>query len=428
MKLFVKYNRINLSATITVFLIGSFAFYFMLRYILINQLDHSLESEHQEALAYLSNHGTLPEIENTKNEYTTYTKVNAPQRLTFRSVSISVYNKREWVRNISFTTKVGGDYYLVSVNILLEETEDLLQAIIGISIGMIALILLITLLINRQIISRMWQPFYQSIEKVKNYNLASQQPIDLPVPKVDEFYLLNQSIRNMTERIQKDYQSLKDFTGYAAHEMQTPLSVIRTKLDLLMQNESFLQQSPQYITDIENAIIKLSRLYQSLLLLTKVENKQFVLNEKIDLKEIVDERCAQNADLAAARNIKLSVDTISYPIVFHHQLAEIIVNNLLNNALRYNNTGGVIDVSLRTGRLTVANTSAIPPLDSDQLFTRFYRHSDTKADGNGLGLSIIKQICDWAQYPVSYSYSAGVHCFTIQFYHTAAAQINSSQA
>lgn len=427
MKLFVKYNRINLSATIIVFLIGSFAFYFLLHYIFINQIDHSLQSEHQEILAYLSHHGTLPEIENTKNEYSTYTKVNAAYPITFRSINMPVYHKQVWVRNVSFTAKAGGDYYLVSVNILLGETEYLLRATIYISVGMIAMILIISLLINRQIISRLWQPFYQSIDKVKNYNLASQQPIDLATSEIDEFNLLNHSIRSMTERIQKDYQSLKDFTGYAAHEMQTPLSVIRSKLDLLMQNESFLQQNPQYITDIENAVNKLSRLYQSLLLLTKVENKQFVLNEKIDLKEIADERCTQSAELAASRGIGLTTDTTACPIVFHHQLAEIIINNLLNNALRYNIQGGKIAVTLKDGKLTVANTSAIPALDSAQLFTRFYRHGDTKADGNGLGLSIVKQICDWAQYPVSYSYSAGMHQFTIQFYHTAASQLNPLQ-
>jgi len=414
-KLFVKYNRINVSATIIVFLIGSISFYFLLRYILINQLDHSLESEHQEIVNHLAIHNALPEINNTKNEYTGYAKVAALYPVSFHSIQREIYNKDKWVREVQFGEKVSNDFYLITVDIPLEETEDLLQAIILVSICIIALILVTSYLINRQIISRLWKPFYQSIDQVKNYNLSSQQSTEVIVTNIDEFSLLNQSIQSMTERIQKDYQSLKDFTGHAAHEMQTPLSVIRNKFDLFIQNADFVRHNPQYITDIEEAVNKLSRLYQSLLLLTKVENRQFILNEKIDLEKIIKVKYAQIAELAASKNIDIVLDTTPFFILFHQQLAEIVINNLFNNAFRYNKVAGRIEVLLKDDKLSVANTSEIPELDSELIFQRFYRHSSTKEDGNGLGLSIVKQICDLANYKLMYAYTSGMHTFTIQF-------------
>ena len=131
----------------------------------------------------------------------------------------------------------GSRYYLVKVEAPLDETEALLRIIIGVTIVMIAIILLAGFLINRIVIGRLWKPFYETIKRVRAYHLTDQEALKLEKADIDEFALLNQSINEMVERIQQDYGSLKDFTGQAAHEMQTPLAVIRTKLDALMQQE-----------------------------------------------------------------------------------------------------------------------------------------------------------------------------------------------
>jgi len=219
----------------------------------------------------------------------------------------------------------------------------------------------------------------------------------------------------MTESIQRDYKSLKEFTGNAAHEMQTPLAIIRSKLDMLMQDETILQQSGQNIAEIEKAVARLSRLYQSLLLLIKVENKQFILDEVVELDKLVIEKCAEYQEMAESKNLNIHAKTVPVTLRFHQHLAEIVINNLLSNALRYNRPGGTIDIVLSSSRLTISNTSAIPQLDKQHIFQRFYRHERIKEDGNGLGLSIVKQICDLAGYTIEYYYNDAVHSFTISF-------------
>lgn len=414
MKLFEKYNRLNITATILTFVIGSCTFYFLLNYILIRELDEKLQAEQQEIVTYTTLHNSLPEIIHTKEQYTFYQPANAPGLTIFSSGRHKYDNEEENYREIHFTVPAGGKYYLVTVATPLEETESLLQAIIEVTIAMVALILLTGYLINRTVIRRLWKPFYQTIGKMKTYHLSDQDTLALERVDIDEFSLLNQSINEMIGRIQQDYSSLKNFTGQAAHEMQTPLAIIRTRLDMLMQNENLLEQNAHNITDIEKAVHRLSRLHQSLLLLTKVENRQFALNEQVQLDVVIADKCAEYAELMEAMNLTVNLNLQPTTILFHQHLADILINNLLNNATRYNKPGGVIDIELQNNRLTISNTSATQQLDLNKLFKRFYR-DDNSQEGTGLGLSIVKQICEMAGYTIDYEYSNDKHTFIIMF-------------
>src|ERR1019366_8881050 len=144
----------------------------------------------------------------------------------------------------------------------------------------------------------------------------------------------------------------------------TPLAIIRTKLDMLMQNETVLKNNTQQIIDIEKAVHRLSRLHQSLLLLTKVENKQFVLNEEIMLDKIIEDKCNEYTEMAEEMHLNISLSLQPLTLLFHQQLADILVSNLLNNAIRYNIPGGRIEIVLQGHKLTVSNTSANNQLDN----------------------------------------------------------------
>ena len=415
MKLLDKYNRLNITATILTFLIGSCTFYFVLNYILISEIDETLQTEQQETLAYVKTHNALPEIIPTKDQYISFTPTTPGTNTIFITLGKTLNKEEEPFREIQFTVKVGDRYYLARVDKPLEETESLLQVIIIVTIAMIAVILLIGFLFNRIVIRRLWKPFYQTIDAVKGYHLTDQRSLALERVEVDEFLLLNITINEMMERIQDDYGALKNFTGQAAHEMQTPLAIIRSKLDLLMQNEAVLEKNGQNIADIEKAVHRLSRLHQSLLLLTKVENKQFKLDEQVSLNMVIADKCAELAEMTEAMHISVNLELQPVTILFHQHLAEIMINNLLSNAVRYNMKGGKIDITLTADTLTICNTSNIGQIDQTQLFKRFYRGS-TAEDGNGLGLSIVKQICDLAGFSISYSCVDCRHGFTIKFY------------
>ena len=415
MKLLTKYNRINIGATIFIFLIGSCTFYFLLRYILVRELDATLKSEKQEIMQFNAIHHALPDIVVTKEQTTAYFPAPVLVGTSFNNRLLSSRGHEEYYRQIQFGVEVKGNYYLVTVNKPLEETEDLLQVIIIVTSGMIALILLVAYFINRRVLNSLWRPFHQTIESVKKYKLTSQETLQLGATSIDEFSMLNQSISGMTERVQQDYHLLKEFTGHAAHEMQTPLAVIRSKLDMLIQNENLLQGDSRNILEIEAAVNRLARLNQSLLLLTKVENRQFVLNEEIRLDKIIEEKCAELSEMMRLKYLTLAIESTPIQVYFHQQLAEIIVSNLLNNAIRYNMEGGSIQISLTENSISITNTSGLPALDEEKVFQRFYRHRDTREEGNGLGLSIVKEICELAGFNIAYEYQDNNHIFTIVF-------------
>jgi len=416
MKLFTKYNRINITATICIFLAGSFAFYFVLDYVLIRQLDRTLRSEKQEITEYIQLHQQLPEIQNTKEQWIQITKTNQPISESITK-SIPIYNKveeeQEYIRQLVFSVTIQKQHYLVTVNKSETEKEDLLKLIILVTISMVALILLFNYLINRRLINSLLKPFYNTIHSIKDY-AANQQALTLSKEPIDEINLLNESLNSMSDRIQKDFFALRSFTENASHEMQTPLAIIRTKVESLYQYAEGKEQMMQQLLSIEDACLKLSKLHQSLLLLTKLENNQFILNETISIVSIIDQKAAERKELFESKNIALVINAIDFEMNFHKHLAEILITNLLNNAIRYTAAGGTITVHANPETLICSNTANDGPLDSDKVFSRFYKASNTDI-GTGLGLSIIKEICNAAGFSIAYHFENQTHHFTIDF-------------
>ncbi len=414
MKLFSKYNRINITATILIFLAGSVAFYFVLNYVLIRQLDTSLRSEKQEITEYIQQHQQLPEIQNTKEQWIQIHKTDQAEPNSIIK-SIPIYNRSEseieYIRQLTFLVTVNKENFLVTVNKSETETEELLKLIILVTISMVAMILLFNYLINRRLITSIWQPFYNTINSIKDY-AANQQSLTLSKEPIDEINLLNESLNRMTEQIHKDFYALRSFTENASHEMQTPLAIIRTKVEALYQHAEGKEIMMQQLLSIEDACLKLSKLHQSLLLLTKLENKQFILNETIQLSSILKEKCEERNDLIDSKHIELKIDASEFVMHFHQHLAEILISNLLNNAIRYTANGGAISIILNQQLLKVSNTAIAGSLDTERVFTRFYKASET---GTGLGLSIIKEICASAGFEIAYQYEHEMHHFIINF-------------
>ena len=417
MKLFTTYNRVNIIATIFTFVLGSVAFYFVLNYVLTRQLKETLRSEQFEIIHYVEEHHALPEIQNTRHQWITIEKalviLAKPQFKT-----ATTYNEREQesepVRQLLFTIEVGTQLYQITVNKSEAETEELLKLIILVTIAMIALILILNYIINRKLINKLWQPFYKTIAEMKDYHVSDKKPLQLSAEPVDELNLLNESLNKMTQSIYKDYAALKSFTENASHEMQTPLAVIRLKIDTLLQQTDLNEQSLQQILSIENAAQRLSKLHQSLLLLTKIENRQFLLNEKVDIKKIILEKIKEREEIIAAKQIIIETNCKEVVVSFHQHLAEILFNNLLNNCIKYTAPNKKISVELNERIICFRNDAVNGSLDEIKIFRRFYKSSDS-SEGTGLGLAIVKEICKLAEFEISYSFKEQQHIFLIQF-------------
>ena len=416
MKLLSKYNRINIAVTVSVFLLGSIFFFFVLRYILLNQLDETLMSERQEIVNYVAAHNHLPEIVNTPQQWTYYETTTKPIKESYFKSDIHTSDDfdKELVRKCIFPIKAGNTYYNITVTKSQQETEKLLRIIIIATVIMIAIILIINFIINRRILSTLWNPFYKTIQNIKAYRLSDQQPLQLQKTSIDEFTSLNESLNEMSARIYNDYDTLKRFTENASHEMQTPLAVIRSKTDVLLQGLDWKEKEMHQLQQIEDATQRLAKLHQSLLLLTKLENRQFPLNEEVNLTNIIKQKIKEREDVLEAKKISLHTNLQPVTLSFHQHLAEILVSNLLNNAIRHTAANGAIDVELSNGMFSVSNTSLNGELDKNKVFQRFYKATDA-SEGTGLGLAIVKEICNVTNADIIYRYQNNRHQFIIRF-------------
>jgi len=271
MKLFAKYTRINLLTTIIIFLLSATAFYFVIRYILINQVDNDLRIEEREIETYVHEHGVLPEPIPVKDQKISYALVDR-EFLKRKFTTEHFEGEGDSFRVLHFGITAGEKMYIATVAKSLEGTDDLTRSILLISLATILVILVTSLVINRVLLKKLWQPFYTSLDILKNFRVDKKQSLNFPSTQIDEFTFMNQTIGKTTNQAQQEYSLLKEFTENASHEMQTPLAIIRSKLDLLIQDENLSEDQSKTMQSAYTAIEKLSRLNQSLLLLAKIEN------------------------------------------------------------------------------------------------------------------------------------------------------------
>jgi signal transduction histidine kinase len=296
----------------------------------------------------------------------------------------------------------------------LEGTDDLIHSILLISFTTILLILIASIIINRILLKKLWKPFYDTLATVKDFKIDNKQSLHFPVTKIDEFDFMNQTLKKTTSRAQQDYLVLREFTENASHEMQTPLSIIRSKLDLLIQGENLSEEQSKTVQTTYQAIEKLSRLNYSLLLLAKIDNNQYAETSSVDLKQKIEEKIDAFNELWQNQNISVSASLAPASVHMNNELADILLNNLLSNATRYNMPGGVIKIELTNKSLAVSNNSLQKELDPLRIYSRFYKQEGDHGQ-NGLGLSIIKQICDVSGFKIDYLFKDGQHLFTISW-------------
>ena len=417
MKLFSKYYRANIAVTIIVMLISGFCYYLLLHFILLEQLDDALSIKEQEVVDYVKHHNSLPDSSSYEDQQINFTLSAGNKEREFSTIEL--YDKEENkmipARQLTFPIKVKGNLFEVHILQSQDEAEELMQFILAITLTVAVLLLLILFLLNRFILNRLWKPFNLTLLQLKRFNLSGKDNLQLEPSDIKEFRELNEAFNTMAGRVNREYVILKNFTENASHEMQTPLAIINSKLDVLIQDENISEQQLGHLQEIYNVLERLSKMNQSLLLLTKIENNQFPETENLRLDNVIQEKFLQFEEIISNKGLFVKRDIQPVCITCNRHLLEIMLGNLINNAIHYNREGGLVSIIVSKNDMIFANHSVLPALDYRKVFQRFYRHEDTSKAGNGLGLSIIKQVCDRFGFNIGYEYRDQMHLFRIHF-------------
>ncbi|TGE22630.1 sensor histidine kinase [Hymenobacter metallicola] len=416
MKLLAKTNRYYLLLTTVLFIVASAVLY----YGLFGALQHEVEEQLVNRRVYLERRvqdgGNLP---TSPFEYQMAVSPR-PQRIGYGDTLLLDPHEQELVphRQLTFPLRVDNKLVWVTLRKSLVETEDVLGVVLGVMVSVLGLLLLGVILINRWLGQWLWAPFRNTLRVLRGYGVQQDQVLRFPLTTTDEFAELNQALTLMSQRLVADYEAVREFTANAAHETQTPLAIMQAQLEQLLQRPEL--ENPELATlvsELYGATLRLSRLHQALTLLSSIENQQFKQASHVRLDRLVEEKVAHFESLADVRQLALRTHLSGVPsLQMHPGLADSLVHNLLQNAIKHNHRGGTIDVKLTPTHLEVRNTGPTVTGDPARFFERFRKHQ-AASDSPGLGLSIVQQICQYYGFAVRYDFepTGCLHTLRVDF-------------
>lgn len=309
--------------------------------------------------------------------------------------------------------KFNNKHYLITAYAFAPEPEETIAGTIR-SLTVIFLLLLVVVGITSVIVSKqILLPFHLSLSAIKSFNLKQRENLVLPKTRTEEFKMLNSFLARMTAKALDDYRTLKEFSENASHELQTPLAIIRGKLELLLQSEITDDQA-KLISSASEAVDKLARTNQALILLTKLDNQEYP-SQQINFSEATAKAISLLQELIDMKSLTLEKNIQpDVMMAIHPALADILLMNLLGNAIRHNFENGSIKIHLNKRQLTIENTGEPIRIPTDQLFIRFKKNAQS-SDSAGLGLSIVKRICELNGFTINYYTSRELHRLEVGF-------------
>lgn len=323
-------------------------------------------------------------------------------------------NREEKQLKASKSVKIDGRHYRISYFNLVVETEDITETVVYTMLIVLLVQLLAVVFFFRSISNRILRPFQHTLEKIQQFSFQKNQPLVLEQTNIQEFAQLNQFLERMSAKLLKDYRQIKEFSENISHEIHTPSAVIRGKLEHLMNLEITEEQAHLIHSAYQNNE-KIHRIVKSLALLAKLENEEFEQPEPVNLTQLIQANLELLQELIQLRGIELQ-SSISKPITvpMHPHVAEVMITNILSNAIKHNQANGWIKVELTEKELVVQNSGKTLQAKPEDLLGRFQKESQNP-DSVGLGLAIVQQICKTYGFDFSYESESQVHVMRIRF-------------
>ena len=426
MKLLSVTTKYFIILIFSMLLIWCVILYFSLRWTTYIDLDEHLNSRQYELLKTFNGKTDSIVIDSiyktdfkiqeiTEKTYNTFRHGKNIQKFDDIKIYDELEKEDEFFREMQTVFMRDGKYYRLSIITSLLNSDELLMAILVNILFLFAMLLVLIILINRVLLPKLWKPFYETILQVKKYKLDKESEVELMSTDIIEFKELNHSIEELIQNNLKVFISQKQFIENASHEMQTPLGIIQNKVYMLMEDPGLTHNQAALIDEITEHMDRLSRLNKSLLLLSKIENNQFAETETVDVESVITSCCEDFRDLMEFKKIELKIESTGNPMIkMNPDLTHILFSNLIKNAINHNINNGFIVLSLTTDQCIISNSGKELSIDPELLFERFNKKSDSSSS-NGLGLAIVRTICQAYGFTVLYKAVGHTHTISIIF-------------
>lgn len=419
MNLLAKTTRYFVFFSLIVFTAAALIYFYVLRAHLYKQADSNLLIEMgiiKEQLQHAAD--TIPDFNSDYRGQIEVRLYDHPVKhaLSIYDTTIVSGNNAEEVscRRLLYSDNTRkGKGYSISIFHAMQEKKELLEAITYSSLFLVVSLFLFTIILNYWISRRLWLPFNDTLKKINNVDIGSDTPLSLSHSDIREFNQLNSVIEGMVDKMRKDYVNVKEFIHYASHEIQTPLAIIRAKLEIMMQSEELSKEQVMTMHQLQEATSKLSRINQGLLMMSKIDNQEYTLCQEVSFKEIIENYLGNMEELIQMKNIRIDKEYHSdLKLHMHPALAEILVTNLISNAIKHNNEKGFISFYLDGSTFRITNSGRPLHTDPSELFEKFRKES-RNPESLGLGLAIVKKIVTFYNLQINYVCNEGVHTITL---------------
>lgn len=402
--------------------VWSVVFYFSMLNEIKSSIDEGLENHKRLIISKAESDTTIIQQRDFDERNYVIREIGREPALSFRNryIDTLVYMQDdddeemelEPVRMLVTAFENNGLYYeLKIINPMLEE-DDLIKDLFWFVLLLYIVLVISIILINHIILRKLWKPFYELLGQLKNFRLGNSKNLPVIETRTKEFNDLNNTVNSLLENSIEIYEQQKQFIGNASHELQTPLAIVTNKLELLLEQHTLKEEEAEHIAGILKLIERMVKLNKSLLLLAKIENRQFLNNSVVSFNKITRQLVTDLEDLAYYKNVTVELhEQAELQAELDPALATIIVTNLVKNGIVHNSENGAVSITILENSLIVSNTGA-RELDKDSIFERFNK-TDQNINGSGLGLSIVYAICSLYNYKISYLFKEGKHYFEV---------------
>ena len=305
-----------------------------------------------------------------------------------------------------------GTAYKLVVSTPTFERDDIIRALLIHIATIYAILLCIILAVTVIVFKISMKPLYSLLKWLDGYRPGNGVAGFPDEESVVEFKKLTKAARETIERAENHLERQKQFIGNASHELQTPLAVLGNRIEWLMDNTVLTEEQFTELSKMRQSIHRLTRLNRTLLLLSKIDSGHFLDRTDVDIVAIIENELEVYKEIFAGKEIVCNVRLPkSHVVSMDEMLATTMVTNLLKNAFVHSPGGGVVEVAISRGLLSVSN-SGDEALDKKRVFDRFY--TSGKTGSTGLGLALVKSITDYYGFALEYGFKRDRHSFKIK--------------
>lgn len=315
---------------------------------------------------------------------------------------------------LTFSVAAGSKFYLVTITKRLMEDEDVLNGIFT-SFAWVAFCIVISyFLFNKWFSRTKLKPFYHAISQLKKFDVRSKEKVEFLNSNIEEFKTLNSELKKLTFKAHTDYQNLKEFTENVSHETRTPIAIVQSKMEMLLQSPNLTEHELEIISLTLDSIQRLNDKNEALILLSCIDNYQFKSEQSVDVSHILVSLLGDMTEFVNRKqlNVTQRINEVILKKV-NGALIEVLFRNLIENAIKYNVNNGQLRVLCTDSYITIANTGEKGIELNEEMFERY--NKGKHPDGLGLGLAIVQKICKLYQFELSYTFGNDLHYFSVSF-------------